>query len=223
MKEIIKIKGVCKKYDEQKVLIDITVNFYEGKAYVIAGRSGSGKSTLLNICSFIENYDFGEVYFKGKNIKEIDEKEKAKIKREELGYIFQDFNLFEQLTLEENLDVYLSLVTNLNKDKRGEIIEKYLKEFDMLHKRKDLVKLLSGGERQRATVIRTLLLKKKIIFADEPSANIDDENVQIMIDVFKKLKEEGTTIIIVSHDNVFNELADEIFSIQDGRLIKSGC
>lgn len=223
MKEIIKIKGVCKKYDEQKVLIDITVNFYEGKAYVIAGRSGSGKSTLLNICSFIENYDFGEVYFKGKNIKEIDEKEKAKIKREELGYIFQDFNLFEQLTLEENLDVYLSLVTNLNKDKRGEIIEKYLKEFDMLHKRKDLVKLLSGGERQRATVIRTLLLKKKIIFADEPSANIDDENVQIMIDVFKKLKEEGTTIIIVSHDNVFNELADEIFSIEDGRLIKSGC
>lgn len=219
MKELISAHSLCKKYGQQIILKDVEFILGQKEIVLIKGRSGTGKSTLLNICSMLEKPDSGEIFYEGKNINNYTDDEKRCILREDIGYIFQDFNLFENLTVYENLYIYLTLVSALEKDEINKLIYKNLSELGLVSKIHDKVRVLSGGERQRIAMARTLLLNKKIIFADEPTANVDDENAEIMVDIFSKLKERNTGIIIVSHDDIFDDIADRIYHLEGGSLL----
>lgn len=216
--KLIEVNSVIKKYGEQQVLNGVSINIEKGKIYLIKGRSGCGKSTLLNICSFLENPDSGDVKFNGKSITSMIESEKKQILRESIGYIFQDFNLFEDFSVYENLYIYLVTTSEKNIPNISNLIEKKLEQLGLTHKSKDKAKFLSGGERQRLTLARTLLLPKEIIFADEPSANIDNQNVSIMVNIFSKLKESGTSLLIATHDDVFDNIADFSYELDGGIL-----
>ena len=212
---------VCKSYGKQQVLKNIDFECYSGTAHVIKGKSGSGKSTLINICSLIELCDSGEIEIFGNKTECLSDEEIRKFRREDIGYIFQDYNLFEELSVDENLDLFAFIATGNanNKDfinKKEEILYK----INMDSKRKSKAKLLSGGERQRLAVARTLLFPKKIIFADEPSANIDNENVEIIIEIFKELLKNKVSLIISSHDDVFDTIADNKYKIENGVIIR---
>jgi len=217
-KYILSIKNICQAFGQQEVLKNVSLDILPGKIYLIKGRSGCGKSTLLNICSLIESPKSGEIIFNGSNVSRLQEKELSRIKKE-IGYIFQDYNLFEELSVFENLYTYLQLVTDMTKKECFQRIKSALAAYNMENKMSSKVKLLSGGERQRVTIIRTLLTKKKIIFADEPSANIDEVNINIMRQAFLKEKEEGVATVIVTHDTVFDNIADFAYRIEQGVLV----
>lgn len=216
--KLLELKSVFKKYGDQHVLNGISISFENGKIYLIKGRSGCGKSTLLNICSLLENPDRGEVFFKGTETKKLSEIERKEILRGHIGYIFQDYNLFEELSVYQNLQIYLLSITRKSIAEMDKKIKEQLEALHLTHKTKDKAKFLSGGERQRLTLARTLLLPRDLIFADEPSANIDEKNTCIMKEIFLRLKMAGTTIIIVTHDRVFDEIADVIFELDEGIL-----
>jgi len=215
---ILEVHRLSKKYGNNTVLENINFSLKENEIMLIKGKSGAGKSTLLNLCSMIENPDTGEIFFNGRNMNSYCEKEKRDLIRNHLGYIFQDFNLFEDLTVYDNLYIYLCVVSKLSKDYINELIKKTLDEVGLLQKLKHKVKLLSGGERQRVALARTLLLPRKLVFADEPTANIDDENSAVIAKIFQKLKEKNTAIIIVSHDDIFDSIADKIYLLEGGQL-----
>lgn len=215
---LLSLKNIYQSFGQQEVLRGINLDIIPGKIYLIKGRSGCGKSTLLNICSLIEKPLSGEVILNGKNVLNCNDDELS-IMKQDIGYIFQDFNLFENLSVFENLYIYLQLVTNMSKEECIQKINLALAEYNMQHKLSEKVKLLSGGERQRITVIRTLLTEKKIIYADEPSANIDDENINIMKHAFQKERQRGAAVLIVTHDTVFDDIADCIYHIEQGVLV----
>lgn len=215
---LIEINNVFKKYGEQQVLNGVSMSIESGKICLIKGRSGCGKSTLLNICSLLENPDNGDVIFKGASAKALSEDDKKKILRESIGYIFQDYNLFEDFSVYNNLLLYLLSTSEKSRSEMDALIKDKLEQLGLTHKIKDKAKLLSGGERQRLTLARTLLLPKEIIFADEPSANIDNANISIMKNIFSQLKKDGTTIMIVTHDSVFDDMADASYELDGGML-----
>lgn len=217
--KILSLKKIKKTYGVQEVLRDASYDFEEGKIYLLKGRSGSGKTTLLNICSFIEDCDSGTVIFEGNEKSKMTDEEITDLRRNSIGYIFQDFNLFEDLSVYDNLYVLLNLTTKLSKKEMHERILNNLELLRLDHKLETKAKYLSGGERQRLTLARTILQKKKMIYADEPSANIDDENVAIMRDIFVQLNHEGCTILIVTHDDVFDEIADEVITLEGGMIL----
>lgn len=218
MGNILEVHGLSKKFGGTVVLEDINFSLNENEIMLIKGKSGAGKSTLLNICSLIENPDAGEIIINGKKIDSCDDKDKQDLLRNHLGYIFQDFNLFEDLTVYDNLYIYLCLTSELSKGKINELINNTLDEVGLKQKLKHKVKLLSGGERQRVALARTLLLPRKLVYADEPTANIDSENATRIVKIFQKLKEKNTAIIIVSHDDIFDDIADKIYLLEGGRL-----
>ncbi len=219
MKELIKIHSLCKKYEQQVILNDLDFVLHEGEIVLIKGRSGAGKSTFLNVCSLLEQPDSGEIIYDTRNIGTCSNDEKQSILQNDIGYVFQDFNLFENLSVYENLYIYLSLVSDYDKTKIHDVISINLDELGLLSKINDKVRVLSGGEKQRVAMVRMMLTNKKMIFADEPSANVDDENAKIMIDIFKNLRERNAGIIIVSHDDIFDKIADSIYYLKGGKLV----
>lgn len=216
--EILKIINIRKRYGEQQVLNGISFNIETGKIYLFKGPSGCGKSTLLNICSFLENADEGDILYNGISVATFNENQKKALLRSDVGYIFQDYNLFEDLSVFDNLRLYLISISNLNESEISSVISEKLDAVGLSHKSDTITKFLSGGERQRLTLARTLLIPKKIIFADEPSANIDIDNVCELKKIFIKLKEQNTALLIVTHDSAFDDIADHIFEISGGLL-----
>lgn len=215
---IIELKNVSKKYGDKIILDNVSLKLNTGELVIIKGISGAGKTTLLNILAFLETKDSGELFWKNQNIDILSSKEKKNIRRTEMGFIFQDFNLYENLTVEENLEIFLSLATEMKKNEIQRQIKEYLDKFHMEDRRKTYARLLSGGERQRVAVMRAFLINSSIVFADEPSANIDDENKRIIRDYLAELKIGGKSIIIVTHDDYYDKLADEIYVLKNGNL-----
>lgn len=219
MSELIKVCSLCKKYGEQTILRNIDFELHRGEIALIKGRSGTGKSTFLNICSMLEKADSGDIIYEGRGINDLSYSDRQQVIKENIGYIFQDFNLFENLSVFENLFVYMELVSDYDKDKIIDLINKNLSEMGLQSKINDKVRVLSGGEKQRVAMARTLLTDKKILFADEPTANVDDDNAKVMVNIFERLKQRNTGIVIVSHDDIFDEIADSIYFLQGGMLI----
>lgn len=216
--KLLEVRNIAKKYDNTSILTNISFSIDEGMIYLIKGRSGGGKSTLLNICSFLENPDSGEIFFEEKSTASMNEKEKKLILRDKIGYIFQDYNLFESLTVYDNMKLYLLSTCNMPDVEMNKLIEEKLSLVGLLEMKDRKAKLLSGGERQRVTLARVLLLDKKIIYADEPSANIDEGNIEIIKETFARIKKNGTSLLIVTHDDVFDTLSDRIFILEGGSL-----
>lgn len=222
-KEIIKAEHVSKIYGlgskhPYQALNDITLTINEGEFVCIMGPSGAGKSTLLNVLTTIDFPTKGKVFIDGEEVRTLSSHQVGLLRYERLGFIFQDFNLLDALTVKENIAVPLSLAS-VN---RQEIDERIISIASKLNIEKLLEKYpyeCSGGQRQRIAIARALINHPKIIVADEPTGNLDSANSHEVLDFFSKLNiEEGVTILMVTHDPLIASYSSKLLYIKDGMI-----
>ncbi len=221
---MIELKNIEKyfyKDDPREVhaLKDITLNIEKGEFSVISGPSGCGKTTLLNMIGVLDEISSGEIWLDGKEIAQLPAAKKTKIRLNEIGFVFQAYNLVPVLTVAENIGFIMQLQGYSRSD-----IDKRVKELAMLLQIEDklgaMPNLLSGGQQQRVAVARAVASKPKIVLADEPTANLDKKNSIILMDMMKELNEkEGVTILFASHDDYVIENARRNILLDDGALV----
>ncbi|MCD7728814.1 MAG: ABC transporter ATP-binding protein [Clostridia bacterium] len=217
---MIRLENVTKKYTngetELYALNNISLEIKTGEFVAITGKSGSGKSTLLNIIGTLDTASEGKIYIDDVNIADMNDKQLAAFRRENLGFIFQSFHLEEEYTVSENVEIPLILSGKFhNKD----LIESALKEVDIAHKSRVKVKNLSGGEKQRVAIARAIINNPSYILADEPCGNLDSANSENIISLLTKLHKSGKTIIMVTHDKTDALKAQRLIAIGDGKII----
>jgi putative ABC transport system ATP-binding protein len=221
---IIEIKNIVKSFTDgdttTQVLKGIDLNVERGEFVAIMGRSGAGKSTLLYQVSLLDTPTSGSITLDGVLIDTLSNTEKTKFRLHELGYVFQDYSLLPELTALENIMVPL-LMQGISKKLAKTRSEAALTSVNLIHRAGNLPSELSGGEQQRVSIARAITHKPKIVFADEPTANLDSYSSRLVMDIFKKLnKEEGMTIVMVTHEEEFGKVADRIIRLSDGQVVK---
>lgn len=209
---IIQLNNICKRYGKKEVLKDFSLNIEEGELIALTGTSGKGKSTILNIIGLLENPDSGDLIIcNEKNIKPNTEKANE-ILRNTIGYLFQNFALVDEETVEYNLNIALKYV-KVKKEEKKKLLEEALKKVGLQGFEKNKIYELSGGEQQRIAVARLMLKPSKIILADEPTGSLDEENREIIINLLKDINKSGKTIIIVTHDKYLANKCNRIIEI----------
>lgn len=218
------IEKISKVYNTKNTYVEaikeISYQFEQGKFYAIMGHSGSGKSTFILLLGLLETPTSGKYTLNGKNVENLTEKETAKIRNETIGFIFQDFYLDEYLTACENVMLPMLINKNINNIERKERALHLLKRLGLEERITHFPKELSGGEKQRVAIARALANDPKIILADEPTGNLDEENEKKILEILKKQSQEGKCVIVVSHSNEIKKYADELLTIKEGRLNK---
>jgi putative ABC transport system ATP-binding protein len=221
MKEIIYAENITKIYGDKnklKVLHNVNLTVNEGDFICIMGPSGSGKSTLLNILSTVDSPSTGKIKINDKNVYDMTEAHIARLRYENIGFVFQEFNLIDSLTIRENIGVPLVLA-NIEKSeikKKTEDISKKLDIFETLDK---FPAECSGGQRQRAASARALITAPKIIVADEPTGNLDTTNSHQLLKIFQKRNEDdGIAILMVTHDSMIASYAKKLVFLRDGKI-----
>ncbi len=211
----ISLKNISKKYGNHKVLENINLEIYEGDFICIFGKSGGGKTTLLNIIGTLEEYDEGELICFSEHNPIRNRKESELLRRYKIAYLFQNFALVDNMTVQENLN--LAVKYSRSTDKKS-IIKKALMNMGIEDKLKSKIFELSGGEQQRVALARNMIKPYEIMLADEPTGSLDSENKKIVIDTLVKLNKLGKTIIVVSHDKEFEKITHKNFIIENGKL-----
>ena len=222
--KIIKISNGCKYYLKNKekleILKNINIEFEEGKLYGIIGKSGVGKSTFLSIIGTLDNFSSGDFFIEDKKVEDLNENEKAKLRMQKIGFIFQEFYLNPNMTVEENIMQPMYINKNYDKEKMKEKTNSLIASVDLLHRKKHFPKELSGGEQQRVAIARALANNPSIILADEPTGNLDKENEKNVFEMLKELSQKGKCVIVVSHSSVIEQYADVILEIREENIIK---
>lgn len=213
-----KLENISFSYGEQQLFDNTSLSIEEGKVYVVFGPSGSGKSTLLYILGGFLKPDSGKVFFNDEEIKFEDIKTLQTLRKNDISYLFQEFNLIENFTVKQNFEVMYECLNQTYTNDIAEQAYKLLKDFNLADKMDERVKLLSVGERQRVAIIRALLKKSSVIFSDEPTASVDAENKKSIIDAFETLKSTGITQVIVTHDPEFLRIADCVVTIKNKKI-----
>lgn len=221
MSIILETKGLCKYYESHdnvvKAVDHMNLRIEQGEFVTIIGKSGSGKSTLLHLLGGLDNPTSGEVWLDGKNIAGYSEEQLAAIRRREIGFIFQAFNLVPSLNVWENVVLPLGL-DNRKVDKA--YITDILKTLDMEKKVKNLPNTLSGGQQQRTAIARAIATKPSIILADEPTGNLDSKTGDEVISLLKlSAKKYGQTLIVITHNEEIAQMADRTIVIEDGKVV----
>ena len=221
MSIILETKGLCKYYESHenvvKAVDHMNLQIEQGEFVTIIGKSGSGKSTLLHLLGGLDNPTSGEVWLDGKNIAGYSEEQLAAIRRREIGFIFQAFNLVPSLNVWENVVLPLGL-DNRKVDKA--YITDILKTLDMEKKMKNLPNTLSGGQQQRTAIARAIATKPSIILADEPTGNLDSKTGDEVISLLKlSAKKYGQTLIVITHNEEIAQMADRTIVIEDGKVV----
>ena len=222
MNEILKIKNITKDYGikgfKTKVLKDISLNVNKGDFIAIMGPSGAGKTTLLNIMSTLDKQTSGDVILDKIDVSKVKNKELSKLRREKIGFIFQDYNLLDNMTLMNNIALPLAL----GKKKSKEIEEKVIniaKKFGLENHLDKYPYQLSGGQKQRGAAARSLITNPAVIFADEPTGALDSKSAYELLDSLEKVnKENNATIIMITHDPLTASYANEVYMINDGNI-----
>ncbi len=222
LKKIIEALNVTKEYGETggifRALKEVSLEINEGEFVGIMGPSGSGKTTLLNIMSTIDKATLGKVQIDGKEITTIKEKEIAKFRRDVIGFVFQDFNLLDNMTIRDNIALPLTL-NNVNIDIIIKKIDELSKVMGISPQLDKYPYELSGGQKQRAVICRALINNPKVIFADEPTGALDSKLSSEVLDCFKRVnKEFETTIIMVTHDAFAASYCSRIMFLKDGKI-----
>ncbi len=220
---IIEARGITKTFIdgsvEVQILKGVDLSVEEGEFVAIMGRSGAGKSTLLYQLSLLDTPTSGSIILDGKVIDAYSNNEKTKFRLYSLGYVFQDYSLLPELTAVENIMVPL-LMQGKSKSVAKKCAEEALEKVMLSTKSNNLPSELSGGEQQRVSIARAIIHKPKIIFADEPTANLDSSSSHLVMDIFKKLnKEDGITIVMVTHEEDFGKMTDRIVRLLDGKVV----
>ncbi|HEQ8210802.1 TPA: ABC transporter ATP-binding protein [Streptococcus pyogenes] len=214
------LKNVCKRYPNQPnyALDHINLTVRKGEFVAVMGRSGSGKTTLLNVTSIIDKIDSGSIYCADKEISAFSDNEATSFRKNDIGFVFQDYMLLDSLTIRENISVALSL-KNVDSSKNNDLINNYAKRFNLYEQLEKYPYQLSGGQRQRVSIIRAIIKEPEIIFADEPTGALDlkssEETMMILSEINKT---EKVTILMVTHDVLSASYADRVVLLKDGKL-----
>lgn len=224
MRKVIEVKHLYKLYrlgDEVVRALDgVDFTIYEGEFCAIVGTSGSGKSTLLNMLAGLERPTKGEVVISGQHIEKLNEEQLVTFRREHVGFIFQSFHLLGTMNALENIALPLSF-RGVPKNVRMKKAEKLLRLVKLEKHGKHLPTQMSGGQQQRVGVARALVVEPDIIFADEPTGNLDSHTSEEVMQLMKQIvREQNMTLVMVTHDNHLAEYADRVFHIIDGKIVR---
>jgi len=219
----IKLKNISKVYGEGKTAVkalnNIDLEIKKGEMIAIMGTSGSGKSTLLNILGLLDISTTGEYFINGININSLPEKEKAFYRNEIFGFVVQDFALIEKYKAIDNIKIPFSYTRRkIDKKEITKRIHMVTKKMGIIEKLQEPAYNLSGGQRQRVAIARAIVNDPQIILADEPTGALDSENTKDIMNLFKKLNEEGKTIVIITHDEEVARYCDYTIKLKDGEL-----
>ena len=214
--DLLELKDISKVYGSLNALQHIDLSVRQGEWLAIMGPSGSGKTTMMNIIGCMDKPSMGAVFLEGVNISEESAKNLTTIRRDKIGLIFQQFHLVNYLTALEN--VMVAQYYHSMPDEKEALAA--LERVGMAARAKHLPAQLSGGEQQRVCIARALINYPKLILADEPTGNLDEANEQIVIDIFKQLHAEGSTIIVVTHDPEVAEDAERTVVLEHGRIAR---
>ena len=203
---------------ETTALNNVNFSINPGEFCAIMGPSGCGKSTLLNILGLLDNPTGGEYFFNGAEVSKFTERQRARMRKENIGFVFQNFNLIDELNVFENVElplIYLGLSASERKKRVGEALE----QMQITHRRKHFPLQLSGGQQQRVAVARAVVANPKLILADEPTGNLDSANGEEVMNLLERLNQQGTTLIIVTHSQRDAEYAHRIIRLFDGQIV----
>ncbi len=215
----LELKDVTKVYKNDVVAVEnMNMVFEEGKFYVIMGPSGSGKSTLLNMIGTIETITKGNIYWNGQDYSQMKEKDKEQLRKEHIGFLFQGFYLNPYLNAVENVEVPLFLREEVKKKERRKRAEQLLEQFGLKERKKHFPEEMSGGEQQRVCMARALANNPDIILADEPTGNLDSENEINVLEHLKQLTKQGKLVIVVTHNELVKQYADEVVEMKKGKV-----
>ncbi|ECZ4226416.1 ABC transporter ATP-binding protein [Campylobacter jejuni] len=213
-KELIKINNLNKEFGKVKALNNINLSVYEGEWLAIMGPSGSGKSTLLNILSLMDTPSSGEYILDNENLEQMDEEQKITLRRKKIGLVFQQFHLIPYLNALENVMLSQHYHSSVDEEDAKMVLEK----VGLSHRLTHLPSQLSGGEQQRVCIARALINNPELLLADEPTGNLDEANEQIVLQTLQKLKNEGKTIVLITHNPDLAKFADRTLILQHGVL-----
>jgi len=203
---------------ETTALNKVSIKVNEGEFVSIMGPSGCGKSTLLNILGMIDNPSDGEYHFLEYEVSKYSERQRANLRKHNIGFVFQSFNLIDELTVFENVELPL-IYTKAKSSDRKKRVEEVLERMNMMHRRNHFPQQLSGGQQQRVAVARAIINEPKLILADEPTGNLDTSNGDEVMKLLTQLNENGTTIIMVTHSPRNSEFGHRTIHLLDGQVV----
>lgn len=219
---MIRIKNLSKVYSTDEIettaLNSIDLNIDKGEFIAIMGPSGCGKSTLLNILGLLDSADSGEYYFGEHDVVKYSEKERVKLRKGALGFVFQSFNLIDELNVFENVELPL-LYLKIPKNERKKRVEEVLERMNIMHRKNHFPQQLSGGQQQRVAIARAIVAKPNVILADEPTGNLDSVNGEEVMQLLTELNGDGTTIIMVTHSPYDANYAHRVINLFDGQIV----
>jgi len=222
MESVIKTVDLKKLYTTEEIettaLNCVNIDINKGEFVAIMGPSGCGKSTLLNLVGLLDNPDDGEYYFAGEEVSKYSERQRANLRKENIGFVFQSFNLIDELTVAENVELPL-LYLGVSASERRSRVDVVLEGMQIMHRRNHFPQQLSGGQQQRVAVARAIIAKPKVILADEPTGNLDSSHGDEVMNLLTELNEEGTTIIMVTHSPTYADYAHRIVHLFDGQVV----
>ncbi|TXH06448.1 MAG: ABC transporter ATP-binding protein [Candidatus Moraniibacteriota bacterium] len=220
-KTVLEIKNVSKVYqlgdDNLTILKNISVSIHAGELVAIVGPSGSGKSTLMHIMGLLDKQTTGQVILDGRDVSELDEESLARMRNQYIGFIFQQFNLLSRTTAVEN--VLLPTLYSTDQSDKTAKAKEILTMLGLGERLNNKPNQLSGGQQQRVAIARSLINDPSVIFADEPTGNLDSKSGHEVVEILKKLNKEGRTIVIVTHDLELAKIAHRIIKILDGEIV----
>lgn len=222
-KTIISLDKVCKVYNngeiETHALSNISLDINQGEFLSISGPSGCGKSTLLSILGLLDLPSTGSYLINNKPTENLSLDQRAKLRCESIGFVFQAFNLIGNLSVYENVELPLQYQKGLTKEQRKAKAALALDRVGMSHRERHFPSQLSGGQQQRVAVARALVNSPSLLLADEPTGNLDSKNGEAVIQLLQDLHDQGTTICMVTHDNRYSDIANRVVQLFDGKLV----
>ncbi|GLU43311.1 ABC transporter ATP-binding protein [Allomuricauda sp. NBRC 101325] len=219
---MIQITNLKKSFRTEEVetlaLNGVNLKVEKGEFVAIMGPSGCGKSTLLNIIGMLDNPSEGGYNFAGHKVGGLKESQRTQLRKGNLGFVFQSFNLIDELTVFENVELPL-IYLKMNKAERREKVQKVLERMKIAHREKHFPQQLSGGQQQRVAIARAVVTNPKLILADEPTGNLDSKNGIEVMNLLTELNQEGTTIVMVTHSDRDSHYAHRVINLFDGQIV----
>jgi putative ABC transport system ATP-binding protein len=221
-KNMIETKNLKKLYTTEEVettaLNKVNLKVKEGEFVAVMGPSGCGKSTLLNILGLLDNPSDGEYYFLDTEVSKYSEKQRANLRKKNIGFVFQSFNLIDELTVYENVELPL-LYLKMPASERKKMVNDVLEKMQLIPRKNHFPQQLSGGQQQRVAVGRAIVGEPKLILADEPTGNLDSANGEEVMKMITQLHESGTSIVMVTHSPAYAEFAQRVIHLFDGHIV----
>jgi putative ABC transport system ATP-binding protein len=219
---LIQTQQLSKIYRTEEIettsLNDVNLSVQAGEFVAIMGPSGCGKSTLLNVLGMLDAPSAGNYLFNGKEVAGLNERQRAELRKNTIGFIFQSFNLIDELNVQENIELPL-LYLGLSAEERKQRVDAVMEQMQIAHRSKHFPQQLSGGQQQRVAVSRAIVGRPQLILADEPTGNLDSRNGEEVMRLLTELNESGTTVVMVTHSPEHAEYAHRVIQLFDGRIV----